>query len=397
MIDGVPLPADFDQSTLDKIVISDASGIAGFWVGRWDNFLKHILIVDGLEPDSTVSAWYAWGDNPHRDFKAGGMRVSGRLDGDTLVLSGSRLSASYKVSSTGRLQGVFGDDNGFAVLRRLEALDDPDVDTSAIWDVGVSQFLETDLVDGGKPVRLEAVIYAPDGEGPFPLAVVNHGSTGSGTDESIVKWSWRDSWLAEYLNQRGWIVAFPQRRGRGRSDGIYDEGFNVDRSRGYTCEEAISLAGYDRALEDLEAAVVALRRRSDVSDAPLLLAGQSRGGSLSIGYAGKHPENVSGVVNFVGGWLGDGCDTAVAVNQSIFDRGASYPGQMLWLYGRDDVYYSIKHMKSNHQAFLDAGGQAKFSEITVAGENNGHHVLVVPPLWEGPVGDYLDELPKSRP
>jgi hypothetical protein len=36
------------------------------------------------------------------------------------------------------------------------------------------------------------------------------------------------------------------------------------------------------------------------------MAGISRGGILSITYAGMHPREVSGVINFVGGWMGEG-------------------------------------------------------------------------------------------
>ena len=36
----------------------------------------------------------------------------------------------------------------------------------------------------------------------------------------------------------------------------------------------------------------------------VIIGGQSRGGILSVIYAGQHPEQVKGVINFVGGWLG---------------------------------------------------------------------------------------------
>jgi hypothetical protein len=50
----------------------------------------------------------------------------------------------------------------------------------------------------------------------------------------------------------------PQRRGRGRSDGLYDEGFSADRRQGYTCDFAKSLSGAERALDDIGAAIGAL-------------------------------------------------------------------------------------------------------------------------------------------
>jgi len=43
-----------------------------------------------------------------------------------------------------------------------------------------SMMINTTLLENGKPVRLEVVIDKPPGDGPFPLLVVNHGSTGEG-------------------------------------------------------------------------------------------------------------------------------------------------------------------------------------------------------------------------
>ena len=167
-----------------------------------------------------------------------------------------------------------------------------------------SEFLDTTLQEGGKPIRLEVVIEKPSGSGPFPLLVFNHGSTGRGTDANFFKATYASSEIADLFVEKGWIVAFPQRRGRGKSDGLYDEGFALDRAQGYSCDPGRSLPGADRALDDIEAAVDALRRRADVAAGPILSGGVSRGGVLSIAYAGMHPEQVLGALDFVGGWLG---------------------------------------------------------------------------------------------
>jgi dienelactone hydrolase len=190
--------------------------------------------------------------------------------------------------------------------------------------VAKSEFLQTDLIEHGKPVRLEAVIFRPSGAGPFPLAVINHGSTGRGSNPSLFTQTWFATDLADFLNDRGWIVAFPQRHGRGKSDGLYDEGFAEDRRLGYTGDIDMTLRGADHALRDIDAAITALRRRPDVAPTPVLVGGVSRGGVLSIAYAGLHPEQVAGVINFVGGWLGEGHPTASTVNHQLFIRGASY-------------------------------------------------------------------------
>jgi dienelactone hydrolase len=57
------------------------------------------------------------------------------------------------------------------------------------------------------------------------------------------------------------------------------------------------------ALTNIDAAIAVLRRRQDVAPGPVLIGGQSRGGVLSVAYAGMHPEQILGVINFVGGWV----------------------------------------------------------------------------------------------
>jgi hypothetical protein len=118
-------------------------------------------------------------------------------------------------------------------------------------DRGKSELLRTALIEDGKPVNLEVVIFRPDGAGPFPLAMFNHGSTRNGRKSARFTETLFDVDLADFLNNRDWIVAFPQRRGRGRSDGLYDEGFSADRRQGYTCDFDVSLAGAERALGDI--------------------------------------------------------------------------------------------------------------------------------------------------
>src|SRR5262249_39805922 len=139
------------------------------------------------------------------------------------------------------------------------------------WTRGTSELVQTDLMEDGRPVRLEIVIFKPPGTGPFPLAVFNHGSTGIGDNPALFGERWFSAGIADFLNKRGWLVAFPQRRGRGKSGGLYDEGFAPDRQHGYTCDTDITLRGADRALTDIEAAIRALRRRGDVTPGPILI------------------------------------------------------------------------------------------------------------------------------
>jgi pimeloyl-ACP methyl ester carboxylesterase len=255
-----------------------------------------------------------------------------------------------------------------------------------------AQAHETSMVPvtvDGQNVRLEMRIYKPPVEGKLPTLVFNHGSTGTGRDPNLFTKPQQFSRLAQFFVQRRWAVVLPSRRGRGGSEGEYDEGFAIDRSRGYTCDPSLSIPGADRALRDIEAAMGAILTMHFVDSNRVVIGGASRGGILSGAYAGQHPEQVKGVINFVGGWIGYGCKTVSTVNQEIFKRGARYPGDTIWLYGDWDFFYPLFHSRENFAAFQEAGGKGAFHEFTPPPGMSGHGIAVHPDLWASVVDAYL--------
>jgi dienelactone hydrolase len=391
LVDGVPLPSD-------AAVAAATPGSAfqpwsGVWVGLWDGSLKHILLIESVSGDGAARGVYAIGDNPYGGTRRSWGRIEGIVSGRTLKITAKGFSATYEMTDDGGLKAHFerGGSVSSAAMTKTDLASLSKPDAAVAWTRGKSELLQTDLIEDGKPVRLEVVIFHPRGTGPFPLAVINHGSTGSGSDSSRYGVTLFSTDLADFLNDRGWIVAFPQRRGRGKSDGLYDEGFAENRSSGYSDDVDITLRGADRALSDIDAAISALRQRQDVAPVPALIGGVSRGGVLSIAYAGLHPAQVAGVINFVGGWLGESSSTARSVNQLLFERGAAFGRPTIWLYGRHDPYYSIAHSRDNFAAFEKAGGQGKFLEFDMPARQ-GHSVISRPELWSGPIDSYLRSL-----
>ena len=390
VIDGVPFPSDAAVS--EPSPGNSFRQWSGAWVGMWGDGLKHILLVEAIAEDGAARVVYAVGDKPYASWLRLGAVASGR----TLKVTGSGFSANYEMTGDGSLKAQFerGANTSSAVMTRSDLASLRKPDAVIAWTRRTFEFLQTDLIEDGKPVRLEVVIYPPAGAGPFPLAVINHGSTGRGSNQAAFTQTWLAGDLAHFLNERGWLVAFPQRRGRGKSDGLYDEGFLRNRTLGYACETNITLRGADRALEDIEAAISALRRRPDVAPTPVLLGGNSRGGVLSIAYAGQHPEQIAGVINFVGGWLGENCPVSTAVNHALFERGAPYTRPTLWLYAQNDTFYSIPHSRDNFAAFEKAGGIGKFLEFELP-SGQGHGVIRRANLWSGPIESYLNSLGKQ--
>jgi pimeloyl-ACP methyl ester carboxylesterase len=393
LVDGVPLPEDAKAAT---VVERDPTGFrpwAGAWVGAWGGTLKHVLLVESVSTGGLARVVYAIGDNPWLGIRRGWWRNEATVSGRRLTISGSRVSATYDLNDQGGLNATYirGQIVNHAAMTKIDLTRLLAPGAVVPWTRGKSELLRTALIEDGKPVNLEVVIFRPNGVGPFPLAVFNHGSTGRGTDPALFTETLLDVGLADFLNNRGWIVAFPHRRGRGKSDGLYNEGFSADRRQGYTCNFDKSLAGAERALDDIGAAMAALRQRPDVAPSLVLIGGQSRGGILSVAYAGMHPDQISGVINFVGGWLGTGCDTASRLNGTLFVRGALFHRPTLWLYGRQDPFYDIQHSRNNFTLFQSAGGQGTFLEFTVP-SGYGHAVLSAPELWQGPVAEYLRSL-----
>jgi dienelactone hydrolase len=392
LVDGVPIPDDAKTVPPSAAVPESQQRFLGAWVGRWGGGVKHILIVESVQPDGSASVIYGWGDSPGLSITRGFIRLGANVSGDTLTIE-SDFTATYKLTyaTSAKASRRHGESRAQADMVRVDLA----VLIASGEKFAESIMISTKLRENGKPVRLEVVIYKPPGDGPFPLLVFNHGSTGEGTDPALFTQTFSNPAFAEMFVKKGYVVAFPQRRGRGKSEGLYDEGFNVDRSQGYTFDPKRSLPGADRALTDIAAAVEVLRQWPDVARQPILMAGISRGGILSIAYAGMHPREVTGVINFVGGWLGEGCADASEVNGTLFKRGSMFPYPTLWLYGNHDPYYSLDHSRANFAAFQAAGGKGSFFAFEVPG-GDGHRVMFSPPLWTGHADRYLNSIGARR-
>lgn len=260
----------------------------------------------------------------------------------------------------------------------------------------------TRFIENNKPVSLEMVVFKPDdvGKGPFPTLIYNHGSTGRGDNPILFKITKVNQSIAYFFNRLGWLVVFPQRRGRGQSDGIYDEGFNKDRS-GYSHSPKISLLGLERALDDIDEVVKYLKINPLVESDKMLIGGESRGGLLSIVYAGTRPDVFIGAINFVGGWIAEDPKSwflrlfynySKEVNTESFKRGATFARPTIWLYGENDRFYSIEHAESNFKAFISAGGIGTFHRYNLGKGIEGHFLPGYANLWWDDLEEYINKL-----
>lgn len=245
------------------------------------------------------------------------------------------------------------------------------------------------LTIDGEPVKLATITYKPTGNGPFPTLIFHHGSTGRGRDPALFARRYDPKALAGWFTARGWAVILPQRRGRGGSEGLYDEGFEPDRAQGYSCDPARALAGAERALRDIDAITPVLLAQPFVDPHRVAVGGLSRGGILSVAWSGRQPAVPRAVVNFVGGWSGERCPSVDEVNQTLFRRGGAFARPTIWLYGDRDPFYSLRHSRASFNAFEAAGGKGMFRAYLPPQGLTGHDIAAAPELWTDALESYL--------
>jgi len=240
--------------------------------------------------------------------------------------------------------------------------------------------------DGARPIMLEATLYRPAGSGPVPLAIVSHGAD-AGRNQLR---TWSALTEAHWLRDKGFAVLVLMRRGRGKSEGINgEENFGRDHEG-----SLVDLsAGIAEAVEDLASAIAYGRKLPDVRPGPVLLVGQSRGGYLAIHYAGLKPSEVMGVVSFSGGWYPYAPVTTPDFAKA--GRGAANKVPQLWLYADNDRLYDEAMIRGYYQAFVAAGGSARF-ELLHGVPGDGHLLRLYPDRWRPIADQFLATLDLQR-
>ena len=378
----VPLPGDVNVTAPAADVPPAIARFSGVWAhGAWYGELPHVLVVERVDADGRAAIIYAVGENSDLYVKPAATRVAGQVEDGVLgfFLRDGTVAVEYRFDGD-RLLGRYRSSYSTAsvTLSRATLADAARIPT--VITHPPRQIVRIPVIDtgdfGSRRITLEATVYRPGGDGPFPVLVLNHGSTGG--NPAIVKATWPAARQARFFLERGFAVVAPMRRGRGASDGDYGET--------YGCASVSLSSGLARAVEDVDGVLAWLDRQSWADTSRLLMAGISRGGFLSVVYAGERPQRVKGVVNFVGGWTSERCDPYGDFNAASFKaagRAARVP--MLWLYGDLDHYYRPAAIRAYYDAFIAAGGQGALHIYPRYGHDIANHTA----LWEATADAYL--------
>lgn len=210
------------------------------------------------------------------------------------------------------------------------------------------QILQVPAGKGGH-ARLQTTVFRPDGPGPFPLIIINHGKDAGAPSQQARD---RFIYMATAFVKRGYAVMVPMRRGFAGSTGRYVE---------YGCN--MTANGLGQA-SDVRDSLDFARKLSWVDSDRIVVAGQSYGGLATLAMGTQHMPGVRGLINFAGG-LRDNtnrCDWKSELVRAMRTYGGGSPLPSLWMYGENDSLFSPELVTRMHDAYVRAGGNARLVE-----------------------------------
>jgi len=230
------------------------------------------------------------------------------------------------------------------------------------------------------PVMLEVTVFSPNGPGPFPLAILNHGKElGKPKDEP----RYRSAYIARYFLSRGYVVALPMMRGFAGSGGVFDpHGFDVEAS------------GLTQAY-DIAAVIHYMVRQPTIDGSRIIVSGQSFGGWNTLAFATLHYPGVKGALNFSGGMKEPLCpDWENNLIEAAGVYGARTQIPSLWFYGDNDSKFPAATWHSMFDRYTQAGGPATLVSYGsfMADAHNMLGSMEGFPLWMPKVDAFLVSL-----
>jgi dienelactone hydrolase len=215
-------------------------------------------------------------------------------------------------------------------------------------------------VDASGKVVLETTIYKPDGPGPFPMIVFNHGKIKGDPRKQARS---EPLPLAREFVRRGYVVVAPNRRGFARSGGTYE---------GYGCD--VERNGIGQAA-DVAATVGFMSKQPYVDAQHIVVAGVSHGGLATMAYGTEAGPTVRGLINFSGGLRQNACTGwQDNLTRAFGAYGAKARVPSLWLYGANDSIWPSTLITKMYAAYSSNGANAQMVDFG-AYKNDAHRLV----------------------
>jgi dienelactone hydrolase len=263
--------------------------------------------------------------------------------------------------------------------------DNPDMQQSVVLlIVKVSDFYGR--TEEGK---VTVVQYRPNGPGPFPIVLLNHGRN---PDDRSTPARFYFYEQARFFVERGFAVFVPTRIGYGENSG------NFDPENNGSCANKQYAPMAEAASTEILAVLDYAKQQPYADPKRVLLVGQSVGGYATTAAAARNPDGLIAAINFAGGSGGDpvrhpGVPCVPDRMEAMYRQfGATTKVPMLWIYTQNDQYFNPTYSQAWHAAFVDAGGQAEY-HLLPAFARNGHTLFSNGTrIWSPVVAEFLGKV-----
>ncbi len=227
-------------------------------------------------------------------------------------------------------------------------------------------------------VELETTVFRPDGDGPFPVALINHGKA---PGDPLFQERARYTVAAREFVRRGYAVVVPMRQGFAGSTGRYvDGGCNIAGNARYQAD-------------DLEAVIGWLRKQPWADTTRMVVIGQSHGGLTTLAFGTRETPGVRALINFAGGLRQNSCQWETDLVSAFGSFGGRARTPSLWFYGENDSYFGPDLVSRLYDAYTKAGGKAKL--VAYGPFKNDAHGMFGSrdgvPIWLPEVERFLQE------
>jgi len=247
-----------------------------------------------------------------------------------------------------------------------------------------------------------AYVVRPVGDGPFPLAIMNHGVSMDPKQRVFFPLvEFRDA--AMWFARRGYMVVAPSGPGYGAAAieapeaGLFSGTFFLKIGK---CSNP-NFRDAGLAVAKLNIWIIEyMNQLKRVVPNDVIVIGQSAGGWGSIALASVNPSPVKAVITFAAGRGGrvDGKPNNNCAPDKLVEAsgafGATSKVPMLWMYIENDTYFGPELSKRMHAAFTAAGGKAEYHMFPPHG-SDGHFFVDTAdavPIWSPVVSAFLDKL-----